>query len=57
VLENFLQGRLDAIKNIKTVKYFPVGMATSKILLKIIMTDSGDKVTEKIIKFDIPMGC
>ena len=57
MLENFRQDRLDAIENIKTVKDYPVGMATSKILLKIIMTDSGDKVTEKTIKFDIPMGC
>lgn len=46
------------IKNVRNINEYPCGVGTSKIELKIVMlkSDSQDKF-EKIIAFDIPMGC
>jgi len=46
------------IKNVKNINEYPCGVGTSKIELKIVMikSDSQEKF-EKIIAFDIPMGC
>ena len=57
VLEHCGEDWVKYIENVKTVKDYPAGVGTSRIFLKILMTDFEDKVTEKIIKFEIPMGC
>ena len=57
VLEHCGEDWVKYIKNVKTVKDYPAGVGTSRIFLKIMMIDFEDKVTEKIIKFEIPMGC
>lgn len=45
------------IKNIENVYEYPSGVSMSRIFFKIVMTDKNDAVTEKIISFEIPMGC
>lgn len=45
------------IKNIKTANEYPSGVSMSKIFLKVILTNKNDQITEKIIEFEIPMGC
>ncbi|WP_299887138.1 SH3 domain-containing protein [uncultured Lacinutrix sp.] len=47
----------DLLKNIKKVNEYPSGVSMSKIFLKIILTDKDNIITEKIIEFEIPMGC
>jgi hypothetical protein len=44
-------------KNAKSINDYPISVSTSRILLKFIITDFDDKVIEKIIAFNIPMGC
>jgi hypothetical protein len=48
---------LDYFKTIKNVKDYPIGVATNRVFLKIILTDFEDNITEKIIEFDMPKGC
>jgi len=48
---------LDYFKTIKNVKDYPIGVATNRVFLKIILTDFEDNITEKIIEFDMPNGC
>lgn len=45
------------IKNLKKVNEYPSGVSMSRIFLKILLTDKNDSVIEKIIEFEIPMGC
>ena len=45
------------IQNIKNVNEYPSGVTMSKIFLKILLTDENGSVTEKIIEFELPMGC
>ncbi|MCA0131122.1 SH3 domain-containing protein [Winogradskyella alexanderae] len=45
------------VKNAKSINDYPISVSTSRILLKFIITDFDDKVIEKIIAFNIPMGC
>lgn len=45
------------VVDIKTVNDYPASVGISRIFLKILMTDNNDKVIEKIIVFEIPMGC
>ena len=48
----------DLIKEIKSVNDYPCGIGTSKIELKIVLTNSKtSNSVEKIIEFEIPMGC
>ncbi len=44
-------------KHIKNVNEYPSGVSMSRIFLKILLTDKNDSVIEKIIEFEIPMGC
>jgi len=46
-----------SIKDVKTIKDYPVSVIASKVLLRIIMTDIDGYKTEKIIIFEIPMDC
>ena len=57
VLEHCGEGWVKYIENVKTVKDYPANVGTSRVFLKILITDFEDKVIEKIIKFEIPMGC
>ena len=45
------------ISEIKSVNEYPSGIAISKIFIKIIITHNDNSITEKIIEFEIPMGC
>ncbi len=47
----------ETIKDVKSIKEAPVGITLSKIFLRIVMTDIDGHITEKIIIFEIPMGC
>ncbi len=47
----------EQIKNIKNVNEYPSRVSTSRIFFKILLIDRNDSVTEKIISFEIPMGC
>lgn len=47
----------EQIKNIKNVNEYPSGVSTSRIFFKILLIDRNDSITEKIISFEIPMGC
>jgi len=47
----------DAIKDVQTLKDAPVSINLSKIFLRIVMTDIDGHITEKIIIFELPMGC
>ena len=42
------------VKTIKNIKDFPVSVTTNRIFIKFILTDSEDKMTEKIIEFKMP---
>jgi len=46
-----------AIKNVQTIKDYPVSITLSKVFLRIVMTDIDGLITEKIIIFEVPMGC
>ena len=48
---------LNYFKKIENIRDYPVGVATNRVFLKIILTDFEDNITEKIIEFDIPNGC
>jgi len=45
------------IKDAKSINEYPISVSTSRIFLKILITDSNDNIIEKIIEFRIPMGC
>ncbi len=45
------------VENIKSVNEYPYGITTSRIFLKLIITHKNNSITEKIIVFEIPMGC
>jgi len=45
------------MKNTKSISDYPVGVLISKIYFRVVMTDVDGYKTEKIIVFDIPMGC
>lgn len=45
------------VNDVKSIKDYPISVSTSRIFLKILITDSDDNITEKIIEFKIPMGC
>ena len=47
----------DLIEDIKSVNEYPCGVSMSRIFLKILLTDENDLVSERIISFEIPMGC
>ncbi|RZN83632.1 MAG: SH3 domain-containing protein [Winogradskyella sp.] len=57
VLEQCGEGWAELIKDSKSVKDYPIGVSTSRIFLKFILTDFDDNVSEKIVEFTIPMGC
>ena len=51
------EGWSDLLQDVESLKDFHIGISISKIYLRIVMTDlNGDKI-EKIIAFEIPMGC
>lgn len=41
----------------KNIIEYPLGVSTSKVFIKIVITDENNKISEKIIEFTIPMGC
>ena len=45
------------VNDITTVNDFPADIGISRIFLKVLLTNENDEVTEKIIEFQIPMGC
>lgn len=45
------------LQNTTSVNEYPLGVSISKIYLRIVMTDIDGYKTEKIIIFDVPMGC
>ena len=51
------EGWSERIKDIKSVNQYPSGVSISKVFFKIIMTDLEGEKIEKIIAFEIPMGC
>ncbi|MGJ8548255.1 SH3 domain-containing protein [Winogradskyella wichelsiae] len=48
---------LTKITNTDNLKTNPVGLATNRMFLKFIITDSENNITEKVIEFEIPKGC
>ncbi|MBT8253727.1 MAG: SH3 domain-containing protein [Flavobacteriaceae bacterium] len=56
VREHCGDGYAELIKSLKTIDY-PAAVSISIIYLKVIMIDMDDKVIERIIAFEIPMGC
>ena len=46
-----------SIKDVTSIKDYPLSVITSKVLLRIIMTDIDGYKTEKIIIFEVPMNC
>ena len=47
----------DLIKHIKSVNEYPSGVSMNRIYIKVILTTLDDIKIEKIIAFNIPMGC
>lgn len=45
------------IKDVSAITDYPLGVTMSKIYLRVVMTDIDGHKTEKIIIFEIPMGC
>jgi len=45
------------VKDIKSVKEYPSAVGVSKILLKIEILNEDESISNKIIAFEIPMGC
>ena len=45
------------IKEAKTIYDYPVSVTISKVFFRVVMTDTDGYKTEKIIIFDIPIGC
>jgi hypothetical protein len=45
------------LKDAKSIKDYPISVSTSRMFLKILITDSEDNIIEKVIEFRIPMGC
>ena len=43
--------------HISDVNEYPSGVSMSKIIIKLILTKKDESVQEKIIEFEIPMGC
>lgn len=48
---------LNYFKTIKNVKDRPVGVATNRVFLKLILTDFEDNISEKVIEFNMHKGC
>jgi len=44
------------VKTINNIKDFPVSVSTNRVFIKFILTDFEDKITEKIIEFEMPNG-
>lgn len=44
------------VKTIENIKDFPVSVSTNRVFIKFILTDFEDKITEKIIEFEMPEG-
>jgi hypothetical protein len=57
VIEQCGEAWLEYINGIESVENYPMSIDTIRILLKLILTDFEDNVTEKIIEFEIPNGC
>ena len=57
VKQNCGENWFELIKNIKKVNEYPSGVSISRILFKIILTDKNGTKNERIISFEIPMGC
>jgi hypothetical protein len=52
------EGWYELVKEAKSVHEYPCGIGTSKIELKIVLKDKETNQTvEKLIVFDVPMGC
>lgn len=48
----------ELIKNINSVNEYPCGIGTSRIFLKLVLRNSKTNILEeKIIEFEVPMGC
>ena len=45
------------LNNAKSINEYPISVSTSRIFLKIMITDKDDNTFEKLIVFNIPMGC
>lgn len=48
---------LNHIGNSPNIHEYPIGVSMNKIIFKVLLTDSNGSVQEKIIEFEIPMGC
>ena len=48
---------LKQINNTKSINDYPISVSMSRIFLKIMITDLDDNIFEKVIVFNIPMGC
>ena len=46
-----------SIKDVKSINDYPISIKTSKLLIRIIMTNLDGNKTEKIIIFEIPTNC
>lgn len=57
VLEQCGEDWVKHIENVKNVNEYPAGVSTGSVLLKFILTDKENNITEKTIEFIIPMGC
>jgi hypothetical protein len=57
VKDNCGESWSDMMVNTKSIYDYPAGISISKIFLRVVMTDVDGYKTEKIIIFDIPMGC
>lgn len=47
----------DIARQAKSINQYPLGIGQSRIFLKIEITHSDNSTTERIISFEIPMGC
>ena len=57
VKNNCQEHWLDLLMNVKDVNDYPIGISMSRIFLKLILTDKNKVTSEKLIVFNIPMGC
>jgi ribosomal protein S8 len=56
VREQCGDGWAEHVKNVKSPNEYPCGVSTSRIFFKITFSEQ-DKVIERIVSFEIPMGC
>ena len=57
VKNNCQEHWLDLLMNVKDINDYPIGVSMSRIFLKLILTEKNKVTSEKLIVFNIPMGC